>query len=310
MTQTEKHVLQAARNCSRLDVWLHQQFPDRSRSALQRLIRDKRVLVQGAPCTPNTTINIGDEIQIEFPPPEAMELRPEAISLKILFEDKHLLVLNKPPGMVVHPGPGHADHTLVHALLHHCKGQLSGIGGVERPGIVHRLDKDTSGCLVIAKSDLAHQRLSEAFQSREMEKIYLALVWGGPRFLSGHIDKPIRRHVTHRQRMAVGEDGKPARTDWKISERLGPVTLLECRLHSGRTHQIRVHLSSEGFPIVGDLLYGKPKDPSIQELAPRQMLHAWKLQFHHPILKKVISCEAPIPKDMQQLIKNIKSQFT
>jgi 23S rRNA pseudouridine1911/1915/1917 synthase len=296
-----KQSLRATESNDRLDLFLHQSFPDHSRSMFQRLIREGKVWVNGKSGISKASIAPGDEIEIEFPAPKPTQLEPESMSLSILYEDKHLVVLDKPAGLVVHPGAGHAEHTLVHALLHHCRGQLSGIGGVERPGIVHRLDKDTSGCLVIAKTDLVHRKLAEAFHSRSVEKIYLALVWGKPRMLSGRIAKPIGRHAVNRRKMAVNEAGKEALTEWKLHQALNHVSLLECRLHTGRTHQIRVHLASVQLPIVGDALYGRAQSNAGSK-ARRQMLHAWKLSFEHPVKGVKINCEAPLPEDMKSLI--------
>lgn len=300
--RSTSQILQAAAACRRLDLWLHQQFPEHSRSMLQRLIAGKRVRLRGEFCAVRAPVRAGDRIEIEFPPPAPSALEPEDVALEILFEDEHLLVLNKPAGMLVHPGAGQSTHTLVHALLHHCRNQLSGIGGVERPGIVHRLDKETSGCLVVAKTDAAHRHLSGAFQTRSIEKIYLALVWGTPRASSGRIDRPIGRHPVQRRKMAVLPSGRAARTDWKISRGFPGAALLECRLHTGRTHQIRVHLAAIGHPIIGDPVYGGAHDACLQRLAGRQMLHAWKLCFEHPVRHLKISCEAPLPDDLRRVI--------
>lgn len=283
----------------RLDHWLQTAFPESSRSMLQRLIREEHVLLRGESTTPKTPVRIGDIVSIRFPPAIAALMEPEDIPLIILFEDEHLLVLNKAAGFVVHPGAGHASHTLVHALLHHCRGQLSGIGGIERPGIVHRLDKDTTGCLAVAKTDRVHRKMVEMFQARTISKTYLAVVWGTPRMLSGRIDKAIGRHATHRSKMTLREDGRAALTEWKIRQKFEGRTLIECKLHTGRTHQIRVHLSSIGHPIAGDVVYGRP--PFGQVAPARQLLHAWKLSFEHPVHKTLVSCEAPMPPDMQGL---------
>lgn len=304
MNPVSKEIRTAQEDAPRLDLWLKNCFPEHSRSMLQRLIHEGRVRLDGQVCTPKSQIRKGALIEIEFPPPELSALQPEAIPLNILFEDEHLLVLNKPAGVVVHPGAGHAIHTLVHALLYHCQGQLSGVGGVQRPGIIHRLDKDTSGCMVVAKSDQVHRKLASCFQSCSVEKIYLALVWGKPRMLSGKIDKPIGRHPIHRQRMSIQANGRSALTNWKVVKTFTDFTLLECKIHTGRTHQIRVHLTSEGLPIVGDSLYGRSqKADSLRKIAKRQMLHSWRLRFEHPISHTQISCEAPIPEDMQHFLE-------
>ena len=293
--------LVAETGAPRLDRWLHDHFPEYSRSLWQRWICEKRIRLRGEPCLPKSPVRMGDSIEIEIPPPQLIRLEPEAMALDILYEDEYLIVLNKAPGVVVHPGAGHAAHTLVHALLHHCRGQLSGIGGAERPGIVHRLDKDTSGCLVAAKTDAAHRRLVESFQSRSVEKTYLALVWGQPRLSHGRIEEPIGRHPIHRHKMSILAGGRPARTDWKVLKRFAQMTLLECRPHTGRTHQIRVHLASLGHPVVGDGVYGRARNITLCRPVRRHMLHAWKLSFDHPIHGGHISCEAPPPEDMQGL---------
>jgi 23S rRNA pseudouridine1911/1915/1917 synthase len=300
---SEKTTAVADQDYPRLDIFLHEKFPETSRSMFQKLIREDFVKLEGNSCTPKSAVKTGETVQIEFPPPKPAELKPEKIPLSILFEDKHLLILDKPAGMVVHPGAGNFEHTLVQALLHHCKGQLSGIGGVERPGIVHRLDKDTSGCLIVAKTDAAHQALSSAFQEHSIQKYYLAVVKGNPKALSGRIDKPIGRNPVHRKKMSITDDGREAITEWKIHQPLKDLAVLQCKILTGRTHQIRVHLSSIGYPVLGDLLYGRasPTHP-----AARQMLHAWKLEFEHPITGKLIQAEAPIPKDMAKVFSQFK----
>jgi 23S rRNA pseudouridine1911/1915/1917 synthase len=231
--------------------------------------------------------------------------------LSILYEDDDLLVLNKAPGMVVHPGAGNEQHTLVNALLHHCKGKLSGIGGVARPGIVHRLDKDTSGCLVVAKNDATHQALAEQFASRSLEKIYLAIVCGEMPRASGDIRAAISRHSSHRKRMAVSEDtGRAARTTYRVLERLNAATLVEAVLHTGRTHQIRVHFQHVGFPVVGDPVYGEHQNRRLKELtnyaAPRQLLHAHKISFLQPRTGQKLKVEAPWPDDFDEALKALR----
>jgi 23S rRNA pseudouridine1911/1915/1917 synthase len=302
----QKEAITADEDFERLDLYLHQKFPDFSRSMIQRLIQQNHIRLDGKLCLSKSQGRAGSLIEIEIPDATPTTLEAQESPMEILFEDKHLLVLNKSQGMVVHPGAGHADHTLVNALLHHCKGQLSGIGGVERPGIVHRLDKDTSGCLVVAKNDSTHRALVEIFQSRSIEKIYLALVWGTPRTLSGKINKAIDRNRVHRKKMMISDEGREALTEWKVREKFKTTTLLECRLHTGRTHQIRVHLASEGLPLLGDSLYGRAKDPNLKQLAKRQMLHSWRLSFIHPITHSPISCEAKLPSDMSALIELLR----
>ena len=234
---------------------------------------------------------------MHWPEARPAEAQPEAMPLDILYEDEALLVLNKPPGLVVHPAAGHEEHTLVNALLHHCAGQLSGIGGVARPGIVHRLDKETSGCLVVAKNDETHLALSTQFATRKVEKIYHAILCGELPRDQGEIRAAIARHPSHRKRMAVDDElGREARTGYRVLERLRGATLVEAVLHTGRTHQIRVHFQFLGFPLVGDATYGNRQNQRLAELtgytAPRQMLHAGRLAFIHPRTAKRLSWSA------------------
>src|SRR5262245_10565388 len=266
----------------RLDAFLPTQFPAVSRGNFQRLIQEGHILVNGRPVKPTHAPQSGDQIDIHWPEPKAAAAQPQEMPLNVLFEDADLLVLNKPPGLVVHPGPAHDESTLVNALLHHCRGELSGIGGVARPGIVHRLDKDTSGCLVIAKNDDTHLALSSQFAGRSVDKTYHAIVCGEIQGERGEIRAAIARHSSHRKRMAVDEDmGRAARTSYHVLERLRGATLVEAILHTGRTHQIRVHFQFLGFPLVGDLTYGNRQNQRLEELtnydAPRQMLHAFRL---------------------------------
>lgn len=293
----------AGESARRLDAWLHTRFPEQSRSQLQRLISEGHVRLNGAPSVPRARVRVGDRIEVKFPAPVPSDLVPEERDLEILFEDADLLVLNKPPDMVVHPGAGHDSGTLVHALLHHCRGQLSGIGGEERPGIVHRLDKDTSGCLLVAKTDAAHQALAAALKAREFEKTYLAIARGIPSQESGRLSLPIGRHPVHRKRMAVRKDGREAITDWRILGRGKGACLLECRIHTGRTHQIRVHLAALGHPVIGDTLYGRASEPGLKQAPGRQMLHAWRLAFAHPTRKSEVRVTAPVPADMKAVMK-------
>jgi 23S rRNA pseudouridine1911/1915/1917 synthase len=278
---------------TRLDVFLASALPAFSRSRLQSLIREGFVTLNGEPARPREILPRGAVIELREPEIEKMEAQAESIALDILFEDDDLVVLNKPAGMVVHPGAGHQQHTLVNALLAHCK-NLSGIGGKERPGIVHRLDKETSGCLVVAKNDAAHRDLSRQFAARTMTKIYLALVAGTLRQTSGVIDKAIERHPVHRQRMSIARrQGRSAKTEYRVLRSGGGISLVECTLHTGRTHQIRVHLHHLGHPVLGDKLYGGKRAGDY----PRQMLHAWKLGFTHPTSGESLIFEAPVPRD-------------
>ncbi len=285
----------------RLDRFLALELNDFSRARLQTLIREGFVRLNGKTPRPRDPVRSGDNVELTEPELEKIEAQPEPMALEILFEDDDLLVLNKPAGMVMHPGAGHLRHTLVNALLAHCK-NLSGIGGRERPGIVHRLDKETSGCLVVAKNDATHRALSKQFAARTMQKIYLALVAGIPRQSSGVIDAAIARHPVHRQRMSIARrQGRAAKTEYRVLRSGAKISLLECTLHSGRTHQIRVHLHHLAHPVLGDKLYGGKHAGTF----PRQMLHAWKLAFNHPRTGEVITFEAPVPPDFTEAMRQI-----
>lgn len=283
---------------TRLDRFVTAELTGYSRARLQKLIREKFVKVNGAAARPRDLVRAGDEIELTEPTPEKIDNQPEAIALDILFEDDDLIVINKTAGLVVHPAAGHREHTLVNALLHHCPA-LSVIGGKERPGIVHRLDKDTSGCLVVAKNDETHRNLSEQFAARTVEKIYLALVAGRLRKSAGIIDERIGRHPIHRQRMSVAESrGRTAKTEYRVLRESDQASLIECRLHSGRTHQIRVHLHHLGHPILGDKLYASKRAKEF----PRQMLHAWKLEFRHPTTGEWKNFTAALPDDFMRAL--------
>jgi 23S rRNA pseudouridine1911/1915/1917 synthase len=280
----------------RLDLFLVKSLPEFSRSRIQQLIRAGFVRVGGATTRPHQPVRCGDEIEVTEPPPEKIQTEPEAIPLTILYEDDDLIVINKASGMTVHPGAGQREHTLVNALLHHCSA-LSGIGGKERPGIVHRLDKETSGCLVAAKNDMAHRELSKQFTARTVEKIYLALVAGKLRKETGVIENKIGRHPVHRQRMTVSAPrGRTAKTEYRVLRSSEQASLVECKLHSGRTHQIRVHLHHLGNPVLGDKIYA----PRFAKDFPRQMLHAWRLGFRHPRTGEWKHFEAPLPDDFNR----------
>lgn len=285
----------------RLDRVLAESLPAFSRARLQTLIRDGFVLLNGKLPRPRDLVRTGDAVELREPELEKVEAQPEQIKLDVIFEDDDLLVLNKPAGIVMHPGAGHQAHTLVNALLAHCQ-NLSGIGGKERPGIVHRLDKETSGALVVAKNDATHRDLSSQFAARTMTKIYLALVAGILRKTSGVIDKAIARHPVHRQRMSIARrQGRSAKTEYRVLRSGDEISLVECILHSGRTHQIRVHLHHLGHPVLGDKLYGGKRAGDY----PRQMLHAWKLAFRHPRSGDEMSFEAPVPRDFAETMRKI-----
>jgi 23S rRNA pseudouridine1911/1915/1917 synthase len=283
----------------RLDRFLAEQLPQFSRSRIQQLIRGGSATLNGESVRPRDTVRRGDVIRLIEPPLEKICATAEAIPLDIIFEDDDLVVLNKPAGMVVHPGAGHREHTLVNALLSHCS-NLSGIGGKERPGIVHRLDKETSGCLVVAKNDEAHRALAAQFATRTVSKVYLALVSGKLRKPTGSIEERIGRHPVHRQRMSVSpQRGREAKTEYSVIEAGIGISLVECRLHSGRTHQIRVHLHHIGHPVIGDKVYGKKI-----EKHERQMLHAWKLGFRHPRSDEWKEFEASTPDDFRRAMRH------
>src|SRR5438477_8735045 len=286
----------------RLDQFLARELPTFSRSRLQQLIRQQLVTLNGSPARPRDAVRSGDRIEVNEPPPEKIDHQPEPIPLDVLYEDEDLIVINKPSGLVVHPGAGQREHTLVNALLHHFP-KLSGIGGKERPGIVHRLDKETSGCLVVAKTDVAHHGLSGQFAARTIEKIYLALVAGKLRKSTGTVEEKIGRHPVNRQRMSVApESGRTARTEYRVVSFSDEMSLIECKLHSGRTHQIRVHLHHLGHPVLGDKVYGA----KFAKAFPRQMLHAWKLGFLHPRNGGQKNFEAPLPPDFETAIKSLQ----
>jgi 23S rRNA pseudouridine1911/1915/1917 synthase len=280
----------------RLDHFLQRALPELSRTRIQTLIKDGQVRLNGAAVKPNSALKTGDRIAVTIPDAVPVTTVAQDIPLDILFEDDHLVVVNKPEGLVVHPAAGNPDGTLVNALLHHCK-NLSGIGGELRPGIVHRLDKETSGCLVAAKHDLAHTRLAEAFSERTVTKIYLAVVAGVPARDSGRIENRIARHPVDRKRMTVvtrGSAGREAVTEWRRLSIHQGCALVECRLLTGRTHQIRVHMKeSLHCPILGDTIYAQPQRQPLR--MPRLMLHAWKLAFQHPITGVPLAFEAKIP---------------
>jgi 23S rRNA pseudouridine1911/1915/1917 synthase len=291
----------------RADKALALAFPEHSRTALQRAFDAGRVTLSGAPIKRDHAVAGGDTLEFSFPDVVPTELKAVDIPLDVLFEDKHMLAVNKASGMVVHPGAATGEDTLVHALLSHCEDTLSGIGGVERPGIVHRLDKETTGVIVVAKTDKAHRALADQFASRTLTKEYIALVAGVPQLLSGTIDRAISRHPTHRHRMTIGEGGKPARTAWERVEAFGDMAaLLRCQIFTGRTHQIRVHLKSLGHPILGDALYGWKPDARLAAQPERIMLHAEHLVLTHPISGKPLDLRAPIPKDFAATMKALR----
>lgn len=312
-SRTEVITIERSMPAERLDSWLRTRFPAVSRGALQRLIDEGHIRVNGRTVKPTHSPRAGEQVEVHWPEASEPTVRPEAIPLDVLYEDEGLLVLNKPPGLVVHPASGHEIRTLVNALLHHCRGQLSGIGGVARPGIVHRLDKDTSGCLVVAKNDQAHLALSTQFANRKVEKVYEAIVCGEMARDQGEIRAAIARHTSHRKCMAVDQEyGREAHTSYRVVERLQGATLAEARLHTGRTHQIRVHFKFLGYPLVGDETYGHRQNLRLSELtayrAPRQMLHAFQLAFTHPRTGQWLSFEAPRPEDFLDALAALRER--
>ena len=285
----------------RLDIVLTSYLPDFSRSRLQRLITEGEVKLNGQVCsTKKTLLQPGDHLEINIPPTkELSDVEAEAIPLDILYEDEYLLIINKPAGLVVHPSPGHPDGTLVNALLAHCQ-DLVGIGGVGRPGIVHRLDKDTTGAIMVAKTDFAHQHLQRQLREKTARRDYLGVAYGAPRTPTGTVNLPIARHPIDRKKMAVVPDGREAVTHWEVKERLGIYSLIYYRLETGRTHQIRVHTSHMGHPLVGDTLYGAGR--SIGVNLPGQALHAWKLSLEHPQTGEPLTVTAPRPETFTKLL--------
>jgi 23S rRNA pseudouridine1911/1915/1917 synthase len=307
----ERLVVAAADAGTRLDVFLAARLPTLSRSRIQRLIKTGRITAAGAPTKASAIITEGLMITVVLPPAAPARPQPEALPLSILYDDSDLVVIDKPAGLVVHPGAGHRTGTLVNALLHHV-GDLSGVGGEERPGIVHRLDRGTSGVMVIAKHDLAHQALSRQFHDRTVSKEYVALVWGEPAGL-GRIEQPIGRDPRHRQKMSSrAPRGRTAVTTITNMDRLGGVALVRLTIGTGRTHQIRVHLSEAGHPIVGDELYGGVRRRVPPALSPitrltRPFLHAARLTFAHPADGRMLSFEAPLPADLASVLESLRS---
>ncbi len=294
----------------RLDRALAAAVPTLSRERLKVLIRTGAVEARGTPVRDPAVKVRGDEsLRVAVPEPEPAHNEPQDIPLTILFEDEHLLVVDKPAGLVVHPAAGNRDGTLVNALLHHCGGSLSGIGGVARPGIVHRIDKDTSGLLVVAKTDVAHEGLAKQFAAHSIDRRYLALVSGVPKASEGSVDAPLARSAANRKKIAIveGKRGKRAVTHWRRLKILKDSALVECRLETGRTHQVRVHMASIGHPLIGDPVYGrsgKTHGKLLKELGfHRQALHATELGFTHPLTRHRLSFTSPMPPDMQELLR-------
>ncbi len=298
----------------RLDAYLAEQLADLSRSRLQKLISEGNVCVNGAVCTSKkAAVELGDLIQITIPDAAPLALIPESIPLDILYEDAHLIVVNKRAGMVVHPSVGHYSGTLVNALLAYCAARgetLPGINGLQRPGIVHRLDKDTTGAIVVAKTEQAFVNLQAQFRVKSARRTYLAVVYGIPQENTGTVDAPIGRHPIDRQKMAVVDaaKGRNAVTHWSVQERLGNYALLQFELETGRTHQIRVHAANIGFPIVGDPTYTSGRK-SLKVNLPGQALHAWRLRLTHPVSGEPIEAIAPLPESMLKLLTVLRQRL-
>jgi 23S rRNA pseudouridine1911/1915/1917 synthase len=294
----------------RLDRCLAKLNPDWTRSRARKLIDEDQVLVNNTPGKASTSVHAGDAVVVDEPPPRPLEVEAEDIPLDVIHEETDLLIINKPAGLVIHPAAGNPSGTLVNALLHYCK-DLSGIGGVERPGIVHRLDKDTTGIMVVAKSDRAHLALSIAFRRHTIRKTYLAVCYGTPKTADGVVDAPIDRNPRHRREMAVVSEGRPARTLFEVEQEYAGTSIVSCHPVTGRTHQIRVHMAHIGHAIVGDPLYAGRQwrnlaDPRVQSACrsfPRQALHARRLAFKHPVTKEDVEFEAPLPPDLKDLIE-------
>jgi 23S rRNA pseudouridine1911/1915/1917 synthase len=292
----------------RADKVLAAAFPEHSRVALQRAFAAGLVTRSGLALAQSDAVGEGDRLEFSTPETLPSTLRAVDIPLAVLFEDRHLLAIDKAPGMVVHPGAGTREDTLVHALLAHCRGGLSGVGGVERPGIVHRLDRETSGVILVAKDDETHRGLAAQFAERSVEKEYLALVSGAPALLGGDIRRQIGRNTRQRHRMSVVEEGsgRDAHTEWRIVERYGALaSLVRCILHTGRTHQIRVHMKSIGHPLLGDAAYGWRNDARLPRQPDRVMLHAERLAFTHPVTGRRLDIHAPLPADLEAMIVSL-----
>ncbi|WP_203648499.1 RluA family pseudouridine synthase [Secundilactobacillus yichangensis] len=298
----KKVQLEITDQSGRLDKVLSEMMPDESRSHLKQAIEEDRVLVNSQVEKPKYKVQPGDQIEVTIPDPVPLDLEPENIPLDIVYEDDDVIVVNKPSGMVVHPSPGHPDHTLVNALLYHSP--LSTINGTYRPGIVHRIDKDTSGLLMVAKNDNAHRSLAAQLKNKTNLREYIALVHGVIKQDTGVIDAPIGRSPKDRKRQAIVADGRHAVTHFKVLERYLNYTLISCWLETGRTHQIRVHMKSIGHPLAGDPLYGPRKTIA----GSGQFLHAKKLGFRHPVTGKQLVFEAPLPADFQKVINRLREQ--
>ena len=313
MTTQHKYTVPEELEGTRLDRCLAKLNPDWTRSRARKLIDDGHVMLNNSSSKASTAVRAGDTVGVDEPPPRLSDVEGEDIPLNVIHEDHDLLLINKPAGLVIHPAAGNPSGTLVNALLHHCQ-DLSGIGGVERPGIVHRLDKDTTGIMVVAKSDRAHLALSIAFRQHTISKTYLAVCYGMPTSGDGVVDAPIDRHPRNRKEMAVVREGRPARTLYEVEETFAGTSMVSCHPVTGRTHQIRVHMAHIGHAIVGDPLYAGRQwrnlpDPTAQPVCrsfPRQALHARRIAFEHPVTKEAVEFEAPLPTDLEELLQVLR----
>lgn len=297
-------IVDASSEGQRIDLFLTEHMEGQSRSYLQKLLKDGAVFVGEKVSKGNYKVRMGDQIRLELPDPVELEVEARAMELDILYEDDDVILINKPKGMVVHPAAGHSDDTLVNGLMYHCQGNLSGINGVLRPGIVHRIDKDTTGVLVVCKNDTAHNSLAEQLKVHSITRRYRALVHGVIKATEGTIDAPIGRNEKDRLKQAINEkNGKPAVTHYRVLERFKNYTYIECQLETGRTHQIRVHMSSKGHPLVGDELYGPAKCPFALE---GQTLHAMVLGFEHPTTGEYVEFTAPLPEYFEKLLDKLR----
>lgn len=288
----------------RIDKYLAEMLEDKSRSYIQKLIKEKLVYVNEKPVKANYRLVLGDRVELSIPEIKEPDIAAEDLSLDILYEDKDVIVVNKPKQMVVHPAPGHYSGTLVNGLMYHCREELSGINGTMRPGIVHRIDMDTTGSLIVCKNDVAHQSLSEQLKEHSINRIYVALVHGNIKEEEGTVNAPIGRHPTERKKMSTqAKNGRTAITHYKVLQRYGNYTYIQCKLETGRTHQIRVHMASIGHPLVGDQVYGPKKCPFPKLIG--QTLHAKTLGFMHPTTGEYIEVEAPMPEYFENLLKQL-----
>lgn len=288
----------------RLDKYLAEQFPEQTRSYLQKLIKDGEVLVNGKNVKTGYQLSKGDEVSVNIPEPKELDVEPQKMDLDIVYEDDDVILINKPKGMVVHPAPGHTTDTLVNGLLYHCKDNLSGINGVARPGIVHRIDRDTTGILIVCKNDMSHNSIAAQLKEHSINRRYRALVHGNLKEDTGTVEGAIGRHPIDRKKMSINEkNGKPAVTHYTVLERFGNYTLIECKLETGRTHQIRVHMSSIGHPLVGDEVYGPAKCPFKLQ---GQCLHAMVLGFVHPRSGEYMEFSAELPEYFEELLRKLR----